>query len=91
MAGIWNQTIVQLVEENANGVFPANYINKFINFHDILIESGAYYLFEIINTDRAEKKVAFLWSFLDLHPKKEVFFFESLGFTGFKEFIMNDY
>ena len=28
--------------------------------------------------------------FLDLHPKKEVFFFDSFGFIGFKEFIMND-
>ena len=30
------------------------------------------------------------WSFLDIHPKKEIFLFDSLGFEGFKEFILQD-
>ena len=30
------------------------------------------------------------WSFLELHPKKEILFFDSFRFTGFKEFITND-
>ena len=98
MAGIPNQTIVKFIEENTNedlkqnfiGVFPANYINKFINLHDILIGSDASYPFVITNTDRADKKGTYWWSFLDLYPKKEMFFFDSFGFTGFKEFIMND-
>ena len=71
MAGVSNQTIVKFIEENTNeefkknfiGVFPANYINKFISFHDLLIESGAYYPFVIRNTDRAYKKGTHWWSF----------------------------
>ena len=98
MAGISNQTIVKFIEENTNEdfkkkfirVFPTNYINKFISCHDILIESGAYYPFVIMNTDRADKKGTHWWSSLDLHPKKEIFFIDSFEFAGFKEFIMND-
>ena len=66
-----------------------NYINKFIRFHDILIESGAPYPFVIMNIDRAVKKGTYWWSFLDLHLKKGIFFIDSFEFTGFKEFIMN--
>ena len=75
------------IKKNIIGVLPANYINKFIRFHDILIESGASYPFVIMNADRAGKKRTHWWSFLGLHPKKEIFFFNSFGFTGFKEFI----
>ena len=44
------------IKKNIIGVLPANYINKFIRFHDILIESGASYPFVIMNADRAGKK-----------------------------------
>ena len=30
------------------------------------------------------------WSFLDLHPKKEILMFDSFGFEGFKEFVIQD-
>ena len=30
------------------------------------------------------------WSFLDIRPKKEILLFDSLGFEGFKEFILQD-
>ena len=30
------------------------------------------------------------WSFLDLHPRKEILLFDSFGFEGFKEFIIDD-
>ena len=30
------------------------------------------------------------WSFLDLHPKKEIFMFDSFGFKDFKEFVIQD-
>ena len=43
-----------------------------------------------MNTDRADKKAKHWWNFLDLHPKEEFFFFDSFGFTGLPEFIMND-
>ena len=77
-------------KKNFIGVFPATYINMFTSFHDFSIESGVYYPFIITNTDRADKKGTHWRSFLDLHPKKDIFFFDSFGFTGFKEFIMNE-
>ena len=43
-----------------------------------------------MNTDRSDKKGTHWWSFLDLHPRKEFFLFDSFGFQGFKEFIINE-
>ena len=49
-----------------------------------------YCPFDIMNTDRSDKNGTHWWSFLDLHRKKEVFLFDSFGFKGFKEFIIQD-
>ena len=38
-----------------------------------MMESGAHYLFIIMNTDRTNKNGTHWWSLLDLHPKKEIF------------------
>ena len=54
----------------------------------MMTESGAVNLFIIMNTDRSDKKDTYC--FLDLHTKKEVFLFNSFGFQGFKEFILQD-
>ena len=43
-----------------------------------------------MNTDRSNKKGTHWWSFLNLHPRKEIFLFDSFGFEGFKEFIIKD-
>ena len=43
-----------------------------------------------MNTDRSNKKGTHWWSFLNLHPRKEISLFDSFGFEGFKEFIIND-
>ena len=43
-----------------------------------------------MNTDRSVKKGTHWWSFLDLHLRKEIFLFDSFGFEGFKEFILDD-
>ena len=43
-----------------------------------------------MNTDRSNKSGTHWWSFLDLHPKKEIFLFDSFGFEGFKQFIMQN-
>ena len=56
----------------------------------MLIDSGGQYPFVIMNTDRNYKKGTHPWSFLDLHPKKEIFLFDSFGFKSFKEFILQD-
>ena len=54
-------------------------------------EKGAWYLFIIMNADHSNKKGTHWWSFLDLHPKKEIFLFNSFRFDGFKEFLLQDY
>ena len=43
-----------------------------------------------MNTDCSDKKGTHWWSFLDLHPKQEIYFFNSFGFDGFKEFLLQD-
>ena len=51
-------------------------------------EKSTQYLFIIMNTDRSDKKGTHWRSFLELHPKKEIFLLDSFGFNGFKEFLM---
>ena len=55
-----------------------------------MTETGAGSTFIIMNTDHSYKKGTHWWSFLDLHPKKEIFLFDSFGFEGFKEFLLRD-
>ena len=43
-----------------------------------------------MNTDRADKSGTHWWSFLDLHPRKEIFLFDSFGFTGFEKFVIDN-
>ena len=56
----------------------------------MMTEKGGRYPFIIMNTDRSDKKGTHWWSFLDLNPKKEIFLFDSFGFEGFKEFLLQD-
>ena len=98
MACISNQNILNFIEEKTNndikinfvGVFPSSFITKFITFHRMMNEKSTQYPFIIMNTDRSNKKGMHWWSFLDLHLKKEVFLFDSFGFDGFKEFLLQD-
>ena len=64
MEGISTKTIVKFFTEKTSddvkkffGVFPSNFVPRFISFHSMLIDSGMQYLFFIMNTDRSEKKV----------------------------------
>ena len=43
-----------------------------------------------MNADRSDKKGTHWWSFLNLHKKKEIFLFDSFGFEGFKEFVIDN-
>ena len=43
-----------------------------------------------MNTDRSNKNGTHWWSFLDLYERKEIFLFDSFGFEGFKEFIIDN-
>ena len=98
MNGISNEAVIDFIEnekdedlkENFVGVFPSNYIIKFISFHQMAREKTKKYPFIIMNTDRSDKPGAHWWSFLDLHPRKEIFLFDSYGFTGFKTFVIDN-
>ena len=99
MAGISNEAIDDFFEKiddkdlqnNFIGVFPSNLTNKFISHHSIVkSKSNVKYPFIIMNTDRSDRNGTHWWSFLDLHPKKEIFLFDSFGFTGLKKFIIDN-
>ena len=99
MAGISNEAIEDFFEKindedlksNFIGVFPSNFINKFISYHSIIKDrSKVKYPFIIMNTDRSDRAGTHWWSFLDLHPKKEIFLFDSFGFEGLKKFIIDN-
>ena len=68
------------------GVFPSNYINKFID-HAAMISSKGKYPFIIANTDNSKKPGTHWWSILDIEPKNDIFFFDSFGLDGLKHFI----
>ena len=53
----------------------------------MMTETGVRYPFIIMKTDRHDKKGT---HFLNLHPKTEIFFFDSFGCEGFKEFLLQD-
>ena len=99
MAGISNEAIDDFVEKigdndlrnNFIGVFPSNLTNKFISHHSIIKNKAKVkYPFIIMNTDRSDRGGTHWWSFLDLHPKKDIFLFDSFGFTGLKKFIIDN-
>ena len=58
MSGISNDAVINFIEnedvdlkENFVGVFPSNYIIKFISFHEMAKEKTKKYPFIIMNTD----------------------------------------
>ena len=44
----------------------------------------------IMNTDRANKEGKHWWSLLEISSKEQIFLFDSFGFIGFKEFIIDN-
>ena len=94
MAGISNQNLLKFIEEKTNddikknfvGVFPSNFITKFIRFHRMMNEKSTRYPFIIMNTDCSIKKRMHCWSFLDLNPKKKYFHLTALDLMVLKIF-----
>ena len=97
MAGISNDAFVDFFEkktdddlkDNFVGVFPLNYVIRFISFHEMMRFKNKY-PFVIMNTDQSDKNGTHWWSFLDLHEKKEILLFDSFGFEGFKNFVIDN-
>ena len=62
MEAISNKTIVKFFAEKTSddakkkfiGVFPSNFVTRFISFHSMLIDSGAQYPFILRNTSRSD-------------------------------------
>ena len=75
--------------DNFVGVFPSNYMNKFIN-HVAMIEDSGKFPFIIANTDSSKKSAMHWWSILDIEPRTDIFFFDSYGIEGLKRFIIED-
>ena len=97
MAGISNFTIEKVVNEinddlkaNFVGVFPSNHTFRFLNFAGLVRQKKAPYPFMIMNTDRAGTKGTHWWSFLEISSKEQIFLFDSYGFVGLKEFIIDN-
>ena len=76
--------------DNFVGVFPSNYMNRFINHSPMIEEKKGKYPFIITNTDANNKKSTHRWSILNIELKNELFFFDSFGLDGLKHFIIQD-
>ena len=97
MSGISNFVIEKAINEidddlkqNFVGAFPSNHTFKFINFTHYIREKSAPYPFMIMNTDRNDKEGEHWWSLLEISPKDQIFLFNSFGFIGLKEFIIDN-
>ena len=97
MSGISNFIIERVINEindelktNFVGVFPSNHTFHFLNFADLVKEKKTPYPFMIMNTDTAGKKDTHWWSFLEISSKEQIFLFDSFGFVGLKEFIIDN-
>ena len=75
--------------ENFIGVFPSNYMNKFIN-HVAKMSDRGKYPFIIANTDASDKPGVHWWSILYIEPRNDIFFFDSFGLEGLKHFVIQD-
>ena len=75
--------------KNFVGVFPSNYMNKFIN-HVAMINDLGKFPFIIANTDESSKSGTHWWSILDIEPRTDIFFFDSYGIEGLRHFIIQD-
>ena len=58
---------------NFVGVFPSNYMNKFIDLAAMMKKKGGKYPFIIANTDANSKQAIHWWSILDIEPKTHIF------------------
>ena len=97
MTGISNVNINKIIDEidgdlkqNFVGVFPSDKTFRFFKYKHLIKEKKASYPFMIMNTDRKNKEGEHWWSLLEISDKKQIFLFESFGFAGLKDFIIDD-
>ena len=70
------------------GTYSIDSITKYINFYEIIKKRNAKYPFAIFNTDKENQPGVHWWSFLDINPKNNYFFY-SFGIKGFILFIVD--
>ena len=64
--------------------------NQIYNFYKIIRKRNGKYPFTIFNTDKKNEPGVHWWSFMDIHPKNNLFLFDSFDIEGFKLFIVNN-
>ena len=77
------------LKENYMGTYSIDSITKYINFYERIKRKNGKYPFAIFNTDKENEPGVHWWSFMDIHPKNNLFLFHSFG-IGFKLFIVNN-
>ena len=66
------------IYDNIVGVFPANQMNRFIDYKAMISEKKSKYPFTIVNTDSSDKDGTHWWSILDIEPQIDIFFLTHL-------------
>ena len=65
-------------------------MNKFIDHASMISQKKGKYPFVIAKTDSSSKGGTHWWSILDIETKTHIFFFNSFGIDGLKNFIIQD-
>ena len=63
----------QDLKNNYMGVYSIDSITRYINFYEIIKKRNGKHPFAIFNTDKHNKPGTHCWSFMDIHPKKNLF------------------
>ena len=96
--GISNVEIKRMIGNSSNddlnanfvGVFISNEIILFISSHSLIKNKHIKYPFSIWTPGRADRPATHCWSILDLHPKMEIFLFDSYGVNSLQNFLLQD-
>ena len=84
--GISNFEINKFFENEENkdlkndymGVYSIDSIIRYINFYEIWKKENGKYPFRIFNADKHNKPGMHWWSFIHIHPKRNLLLFDSL-------------
>ena len=80
----------QDIKNNYMGVYSIDSITRYINFYEIIKKRNTKYPLGIFNTDKHNKPGMYWWLFMDIHQKKRLLLFDSLGLDGFRFFIVDN-
>ena len=61
------------INDNFVGVFPANHINRFIDYKTMILDKKGKYPFIIANTDSSDKDGTHWCIIMDINPKTDLF------------------